>query len=89
MITMGVYYDFVPAPEVTSDRVKGIAVYDYTGNQVGQVRRLLIDKKSGRVSSVQLVTSGFLGFRAQRHTIPWEKVVYDSEVDGYKVDVPK
>jgi sporulation protein YlmC with PRC-barrel domain len=86
---MGIYYDFVPIPEVTSDHVKGIIVYDHSGNRVGRVQRLLINKQSGQVSSVQLVTSGLLGFGARRYTIPWEKVAYDSEVDGYRADVPK
>jgi sporulation protein YlmC with PRC-barrel domain len=86
---MGVYYDFVPAPEVTSDRVKGITVYDHSGNRVGRVRRLLIDKQSGRVSSLQVVTSGLLGFGTHRYTIPWDNVAYDTELDGYRADAPK
>ncbi len=81
---MRIYYDFIPAPEVSSDRVTGMAVYDILGKPIGRIRRLLIDKGSGRVSSVQVSIGGFLGLGAHRHTIPWDHVSYDGELDGYR-----
>lgn len=84
---MRVYYDFVPAPEIASDRIKGTAVYGPAGERVGRVKRLLIDKVSGRVSSVEVTAGGFLGFGARHHRIAWEGLAYDSELDGYRADI--
>ncbi len=84
---MGIYYDFVPAPEMASDRVKGTAVYGPAGERIGRVKRLLIDKISGRVSSVQVTAGGFMGFGARTHTIAWEELAYDGELDGYRADM--
>ena len=81
---MRIYYDFVPAPEIRSDRVAGLIVYDRSGEPIGHIRRLLIDKRSGRVSSVQVSIGGFLGLGAHRLIIPWDHVSYDSELDGYR-----
>jgi sporulation protein YlmC with PRC-barrel domain len=81
---MRVYYDFVPAPEIASDRIKGLAVYSPAGERIGRVRRLLIDKVSGRASSVQVTAGGFMGFGGRQHTIAWEELAYDSELDGYR-----
>ncbi len=37
-------------PLIESDRVEGTTVYDRSGNNLGSIRRLMIDKKSGRVA---------------------------------------
>ena len=39
-------------PLIESDRVEGTTVYDPSGNNLGSVKRLMIDKKSGRVAYV-------------------------------------
>jgi sporulation protein YlmC with PRC-barrel domain len=46
-------------PVIESDRVEGTAVYDTQGHRVGTIKRLLIEKVSGRVVYVD-VTSGDL-----------------------------
>jgi hypothetical protein len=84
-----VYYDFVPSPEIASDRIKGVAVYSPAGERIGRVRRLLIDKVSGRASSVQVTAGGFMGFGGRHHTIAWEELAYDSELDGYRADISR
>ncbi len=83
---MRVYYEFVPAPEIASDRIKGTAVYGPAGERIGRVKRLLIDRISGRVSSVQVTAGGFMGFGARHHTIAWEKLAYDSDLDAYRAE---
>ncbi len=84
---MGIYYDFVPAPEMRSDRAKGTPVYDRAGQRIGRVKWLLIDKASGRVSAAHVAVGGFMGFGARHYVLPWEKIAYDGELDGYKADI--
>ena len=48
-------------PLIESDRVEGTTVYDPSGNNIGSVRRLMIDKMSGRVAYAVMSFGGFLG----------------------------
>ena len=86
---MRVCYEFVPAPEIASDRIKGTAVYGPAGERIGRVKRLLIDRISGRVSSVQVTAGGFMGFGGRHHTIAWDELAYDSELDGYRAVISR
>lgn len=74
-------------PIIESDRVEGTAVYGPDNSQIGTIRRLLIEKVSGRVLYVDVTFGGFLGIGAHHHTIPWEKLSYDTELEGYRTDI--
>ena len=37
-------------PLIESDRVEGTTVYDPAGNNIGSIKRLMIEKLSGRVA---------------------------------------
>jgi hypothetical protein len=74
-------------PVIESDRVEGTHVYDLRGNRIGTIRRLLIEKVSGRVLYVDVTFGGFLGIGVHHHTIPWEKLSYDRERGGYRTDI--
>lgn len=72
---------------IASDRVEGTAVYDSKHDQIGTIRRLLIEKVSGRVSFVDVTFGGFLGIGSHHVTIPWDKLAYDKELEGYRTDI--
>src|SRR5215207_10348280 len=72
---------------IESDRVEGTAVFDSRGNQIGTIKRLLIEKTSGRVLYVDVTFGGFLGVGVHHHTIPWDKLSYDKELEGYRTDI--
>jgi hypothetical protein len=72
---------------IESDRVEGTAVYDPQGHRIGTIKRLLIEKVSGRVVYVDMIFGGFLGLRVHHHTIPWEKLTYDTGLHGYRTDI--
>jgi hypothetical protein len=74
-------------PVIESDRVEGTAVFDLQGHRIGAIRRLLIEKVSGRVVYVDLTFGGFLGIRVHHHTLPWEKLTYDTRLHGYRTDI--
>lgn len=74
-------------PVIESDRVEGTAVYDSGANQIGTIKRLLIEKVSGRVLYVDVIFGGFLGIGAHHRTIPWDKLSYDRELEGYRTDI--
>ena len=76
-----------PKPVIESDRVEGTAVYDREAGQIGTIKRLLIEKVSGKVLYVDVTFGGFLGVGVHHHTIPWEKLSYDRELGGYRTEI--
>jgi hypothetical protein len=74
-------------PVIESDRVEGTAVFDRQGHRIGTIKRLLIEKVSGRVIYVDVTFGGFLGLGVHHHTIPWEKLTYATGQHGYRTDV--
>ncbi|CAN7388272.1 PRC-barrel domain-containing protein [Bosea sp. LjRoot9] len=72
---------------IESDRVEGTAVFDRKYDQIGTIKRLLIEKVSGRVVFVDVTFGGFLGIGSRHVTIPWEKLTYDKELEGYCTDL--
>ena len=76
-----------PKSIIESDRVEGTAVFDSNGSQIGTIKRLLIEKVSGRVLSVDVTFGGFLGVGVHHRTIPWNKLTYDTHLAGYRTDI--
>jgi sporulation protein YlmC with PRC-barrel domain len=73
-------------PLIESDRVEGTTVYDATGERIGTVKRLTIEKVSGRVAYAVIAFGGFKS-GADDHTIPWGKLTYDTHLGGYRTDI--
>ena len=61
-------------PLIESDRVEGTTVYDPAGNNIGSIKRLMIEKLSGRVAYSVMSFGGFLGMGSEEHSIPWSKL---------------
>ena len=74
-------------PLIESDRVEGTNVYDPTGKNIGEIKRLMIEKISGKVSYAVMSFGGFLGIGEEEHTIPWNKLEYDTSLGGYRTDI--
>lgn len=74
---------------IASDRVDGTTVYGVDKDKIGKVDKLLIDKRGGNVTDVIISAGGFLGIGDEKHSIPWSKLDYDTELDGYRIDVTK
>ncbi|MXO63956.1 PRC-barrel domain-containing protein [Qipengyuania oceanensis] len=72
---------------IGSDRVEGTSVYGKENNKIGSVQRIMIDKLSGQARDVEVSVGAFLGMGGKLHSLPWEKLKYNSELGGYKLDV--
>ena len=75
------------SPLISSDRVEGTKVFDQSGNSIGSVKRLMIEKVSGRVAYAVLSFGGFMGLGDQEFPIPWSKLTYDTKLGGYRTDL--
>lgn len=74
---------------IASDKVEGTNVYDLSGNDIGSIKRVMIEKRSGKVSYAVLSFGGFLGIGHDHYPLPWSKLTYDEGLGGYRVDVSK
>ena len=59
-------------------------MYDPRGNNIGSIKRLMIEKISGKVAYAVM---SFGGIGEEEHTIPWSKLTYDTSLGGYRTDI--
>jgi sporulation protein YlmC with PRC-barrel domain len=74
-------------PLIESDRVEGTYVYDPNDNHIGTIKRLMIDKVSGQVSSAVISFGGFFGLAEREYSISWNKLQYDVTLAGYRTGI--
>lgn len=74
---------------ICSDKVEGTSVYNNTGEKLGSIDSLMIDKRSGQVRHAVLEFGGFLGMGTDRFPLPWTMLHYDTDRDGYVVPIDK
>lgn len=55
---------------IGSDKVEGTAVYGSDERKIGSIERVMIDKKSGRVSYAVLGFGGILGLGNDHYPLP-------------------
>lgn len=72
---------------IGSDKIEGTSVKRLDGEQIGSIRRLMIDKVSGKVAYVVMSFGGFFTIGENFFPIPWEKLHYDPEHDAYILDI--
>jgi len=74
---------------IASDKVEGTKVYNLQGEHVGSIERILVEKRSGKVSYAVLAFGGFLGMGHDHYPLPWSKLEYDESLGGYRLDISK
>jgi len=66
----------LPSTLIDSKRVEGTEVFDLNGKHIGSIKRLVLDKTSGRVVYTVASFGGFLGLGGNEYTIPWNKPAF-------------
>lgn len=74
---------------IGSNRVEGTEVFDPNGKHIGSIKRLIIEKVSGRVVYAVASFGGFLGMGGDEYTIPWNALKYDTNLGGFSTNVTK
>jgi hypothetical protein len=72
---------------IDSKRVEGTDLFDPAGKHIGSIKRLVLDKVSGRVVYTVASFGGFLGIGGDEYTVPWNKLNYDTSLGGYITDI--
>ena len=74
---------------ISSEKVEGTAVYDRTGQNLGSVHHVMIDKYTGQVAYAVMSFGGFLGIGESYHPLPWKTLTYDTRLGGYVTDISR
>jgi hypothetical protein len=72
---------------IASDRIEGTAVRRASGEKIGRIERLMLDKISGKVAYAILSFGGFLGIGNKHLPIPWALLTYNKKLDAYEIDL--
>jgi sporulation protein YlmC with PRC-barrel domain len=70
---------------IPAERVNGTDVYSQSGDKLGRVEDIAIDKVSGKVAYAILSFGGFLGMGERHAPVPWSVLTYDTEKRGYVI----
>ncbi len=70
---------------ILSSRVKGTSVYNTTGDKIGHVEDVVLDKMSNNIMFAVLGFGGILGMGEKYHPVPWSVLDYNTDRGGYVV----
>ena len=74
---------------IRAKKVIGTAVKDTSGQKIGEVEDVVLDKLSDQVMFAVVGFGGFLGMGEKYHPIPWSSLNYDEDESAYIVNFTK
>ena len=74
---------------IRAKKVLGTKVVDPTGNKIGTIEDIILDKQTNNIMFAVVGFGGFLGMNEKYHPIPWSSLDYDPDEDGYSVSYTK
>ena len=80
MTTATGHTDAIPA-----SRVIGTAVYNTSGERIGTVEDVMLDKTSNSIMFAVVGFGGLLGIGEKYHAVPWAVLDYETDKGGYVV----
>ena len=72
---------------IASDKVEGTAVYSPAQEKLGTINHFMVDKQTGHVAYAVMSFGGFLGMGNSYQPLPWKALTYDTNLQGYVVDL--
>jgi hypothetical protein len=70
---------------ITAGKVTGTKVYNTSGDSLGEIYDVMLDKRSGRIAYAIMSFGGILGLGQRYHPLPWANLKYDTRQQGYVV----
>ena len=74
---------------IRAKKVLGTKVLDLSGNKIGSIEDIILDKQSNNIMFAVVGFGGFLGMAEKYHPIPWSALDYDPAENGYVVSYTK
>jgi len=79
-----------PGPTLMgADTLIGNDVYNMKGDDLGDVKEIMLDMKSGRITYAVLSFGGFLGMGEKLFAVPWSALTLDTENKRFVLNVDK
>jgi sporulation protein YlmC with PRC-barrel domain len=84
----------MPTPDghtraITASKVLGTSIYNRSGEKIGNVQDVVLDKMSNEIMFAVVSFGGFLGMGKKYHALPWARLDYQTDHDGYVVGVSR
>jgi sporulation protein YlmC with PRC-barrel domain len=76
----------VNSDAIRAKKVIGTSVKDATGEKIGRIEDIVLDKLSNNIVFAIVGFGGFLGMGEKYHPIPWSALKYDEREGSYVVD---
>jgi sporulation protein YlmC with PRC-barrel domain len=74
---------------ILASKVKGTAVYNNSGDKIGTVEDIVLDKKSNQIMFAALGFGGVFGIGEKYYPVPWSMLNYNEDKGGYVVPLNK
>lgn len=74
---------------IRARKVIGTNVKDPTGQKIGEVEDIVLDKQSNQIMFAIVGFGGFLGMGEKFHPVPWSTLDYDASAGSYVVNLTK
>lgn len=79
-----------PGPELMgADRLIGNDVYNLVGDDLGVIKEIMLDMRSGRVIYAVLSFKSFLGLGEKLFAVPWRALALDTEHKRFTLDIDR
>jgi len=79
-----------PGPEMMgADTLVGNDVYNPKDEDLGDIKEIMLDMRSGRVAYAVLSFGGFLGMGEKLFAVPWKALILDTENKRFVLNVEK
>ncbi len=72
-----------------ADTLIGNDVFNKAAEDIGDIKEIMIDMRTGRVSYAVLSFGGFMGFGEKLFAVPWEALTLDTTNKRFELDVNK
>lgn len=74
---------------ISSEKVEGTPVKNRANEELGTIHHFMVGKRDGKVRYAVMSYGGILGFDENYYPLPWDALTYDTDLDGYVVDMDK
>jgi sporulation protein YlmC with PRC-barrel domain len=74
---------------ILASKVKGTSVYNHSGEKIGHVEDVVLDKNSDHILFAALGFGGVMGMGEKFFPVPWSMLDYSAEKGGYVVPMSK
>jgi len=79
-----------PGPEMMgADTLVGNEVCNHKGEDLGEIKEIMLDMRGGRVAYAVLSFGGFLGMGEKLFAVPWNALILDTKNKRFVLNVEK